>query len=413
MRQPDHLALNRERIILASENEEGFYSDFLILSNVKNTNMDKTGLFIFCMLARLCGVHAQEAVDVTDQTLKIGGMKEEILYFGFAEGDNIIFNFDEIDKKELKEVEIAEYPDNSRFSDYKTKKIQDKSIAVSRTGVYVFRFKNSAISGRICRIRIQRIPAGEHTKNFNSMVSWKTRQDTSWNTYTKEVIAGYDTVYLQKTRRELISIDTTLTPLCDKSIRVHSETAIGKQQTSYATIQLPQNTYFPHALLPYKSTEVLAWSYWLGVGQKAAADYEKANKALISGIKIIGTLSGYGALAALASTGVSFFTATTLGDNVRYQFKAQQNGQFQTIDYGNVVSASGRNDRIRQGQVLIELYNDNFKDGIDVNLKVIVLQVNKTWDDVPYTQQKVSARLEKQLFRDPVIKTYHVPVTGS
>lgn len=355
-------------------------------------------------------VHGQELLDVTEQTVKIGGFKEEELYFGFAAGDKIVFSFQETDNKEMKEIEIVEYPDHSKFSDYKTKKIENKTIHVSKTGVYIFRFKNSAIGGRICKIRIQRIPASEETKSFSSTVTWETRQETTYNTYTKDVIVGYDTTYIQKTKKELIKIDTIFTPLFNKTLRVHSETAIGKEQYTYAVAELPKNTYYPNQFNPYKSTEVVCWTYWLGVGQKTAAEYEKVNQNLSSGIMAIGELTGYGALAAFAATGISIFSNTNIGDNVHYKFYGIQNGQEITFDHGNVVTASGRNEKVKQGSFSIQLFNDNFRDGIDVTLKMIAMQVTKIWEDIQYTEQKVTPRYQKQTFSDPVIKTSTVPV---
>src|SRR5258706_2455963 len=100
---------------------------------------------------------SQTPVDVTDQTIKIAGTRSEEIYLGFAAGDKIIFNFTETGGKELKEIEISEYPDNSKFSDFKTSKIENKTIAVLKQSVYIFRFKNGALGGRICKIHIQRI----------------------------------------------------------------------------------------------------------------------------------------------------------------------------------------------------------------------------------------------------------------
>ena len=78
--------------------------------------------------------------------IKRSRFKEEELMFGFAQGDKIVFSFQETGKKELKEVEILEYPRNSKFSDFKTTK-SEKTISVTKKGVYVFRFKNAALSG--------------------------------------------------------------------------------------------------------------------------------------------------------------------------------------------------------------------------------------------------------------------------
>jgi hypothetical protein len=334
-------------------------------------------LLLASLFIAVTSTHVQESIDVTEQTIKIGGFKEEELLFGFATGDKIIFSFEEINKKELKEVEILEYPGNSKFSDYKTKKVE-KTFAVSKQGVYVFRFKNSALGGRICRIKIQRVPATPATAHFNSTVTWVNKQDTTWNTYTKDVVVGYDSVYVQKTKKVLVRTDTVVTALFDKVLRVHSETAIGKTQYTYVTVELPANTALPSQFNPYRSTEVIAWSYWLGVGQKSKEEYDRANNRLASGVKVLGALSGYGALAMLAATGISMFGTPAVGDNVRYRFYGIVNGKEINIDYGNVISASARNEKITQGSFAIELYNDNFRDGIDVNLKIVALQVGKT-----------------------------------
>lgn len=210
----------------------------MILSNLASNSISlyRTMKVVFAIILfhSFCFIcQAQDILDITDQTLKIGGNKEEELYFAFAEGDRIVFNFQEIDKKELTEIEILEYPSNSKFSDFKTNKIDGKTIVVPRNGVYIFRFKNSAITGRICKIKIQRIPGSDASKNFNTAVKWITKQDTVWNSYTKDVIISYDTSYVQKTKKELVKVDTIVTQLLDKVIRVHSETAAGKTQYPY------------------------------------------------------------------------------------------------------------------------------------------------------------------------------------
>ena len=39
---------------------------------------------------------AQAPIDVTEQTIKIGALDEVELLYGFAQGDQIVFNFNEI-----------------------------------------------------------------------------------------------------------------------------------------------------------------------------------------------------------------------------------------------------------------------------------------------------------------------------
>jgi hypothetical protein len=371
--------------------------------------MKKITLNLFIIFATL-NIYSQELVDVCEKTIKVTALSEEVFYYGFAEGDKIVFSLEEINGKDIKEVEIMEYPGSSKFSDFKTTKIDNKQIQVIKKNVYKFRIYNSSLGGRICKIKVQRIPSSEKTKNFNTTINWIEKQETTYNTYTKDVTVGYETKYETKVKKELVKVDTLFTQLFDKNLRVHSEMAIGKTQHTYATVELPINSYFPNQLNPYKTTEVVSWSYWLGVGQKSKEDYDNANKKIISGISAIGTLTGYGALATLAATGVSMFANTNIGDNVNFKFYGIQNGKEVIIDYGNVVSASGRNNKITQGAFSVQLYNDNFKDGIDVNLIVVVMQIQKTWQDKQYQEKIEIPKIEKQIFKEPIITTVSVPV---
>jgi len=86
---------------------------------------------------------SQQTVDVAELTLKIGANSTEELFYGFAAGDQLLFSFEEINGKELKEIEIVGYPETVKYRDYSISKLETKSIRVNATGVYIFRFKNS------------------------------------------------------------------------------------------------------------------------------------------------------------------------------------------------------------------------------------------------------------------------------
>src|SRR5215510_10039457 len=83
-------------------------------------------------------LYGQKPVTVVESTVKLGPFKEEVFYYGFAAGDKLIFNFEEANKKEVKEVEIMEMPSSSKFMDYKTKKIENKTLDILNTGIYKF-----------------------------------------------------------------------------------------------------------------------------------------------------------------------------------------------------------------------------------------------------------------------------------
>lgn len=375
--------------------------------------MKKMTFTLLTCLTILSAFGQQQPIDVAELTIKIGSMGSEELFYGFAEGDQIIFNFEELKGKELKEVEIIELPSSSKFMDYKTTKIENKKILVNQKGVYQFKFNNSALAGRICKVKIQRIPKSDEFISFNTNWEWKTLYDTTYVPYTQDSLVGYDTSYVNKTKKELIKIDTLVTELFNKTERVHSETAIGKTQYAYLNVNLPTNTHTPNKINPYQSTEVISWSYWLGVGQKAVEEYEKANSKLSGGISAIGALTGYGALASLAVTGVSMFTTPSVGDNVQYKFITVQNGVNNTFDFGNGISASGRNTNLLQGGFTIQLFNDNFRDGIDVTVKLACVQIRKTWEDKQYTEQVVKPRYVTLNKKRMVVNTRKIRVNAN
>ena len=97
--------------------------------------------------------------------MKVGIKGEEAVYYGFAEGDQIIFSFEEANGKEMKEIEIVEMPATSRFIDVKTSKIENKTINVPRTAIYKFRFANSALLPRSVNSRSNEFLTALRQKN--------------------------------------------------------------------------------------------------------------------------------------------------------------------------------------------------------------------------------------------------------
>ena len=91
----------------------------------------KKYFLIFIFSVAFSTAFAQNPVPVFESTLKVGGLGEEKLYYGFAEGDQLIFDFEEVNGKEMKEIEIAEYQAGSKFMDYKSKRIENKTIPIN------------------------------------------------------------------------------------------------------------------------------------------------------------------------------------------------------------------------------------------------------------------------------------------
>lgn len=377
--------------------------------------MKKNLSILFGLFLTATTAFGQQVIDVTDQTIRLGGNKEEELFYGFAEGDKIIFSFEEANNKELKEVEIVEYPNNSRFSDYKTKKIENKTITVNKIGVYIFRFKNSAISGRVCKIKIQRIPANESFNNFNTTVTWETRQETTYNNYTKDVIVGYDTTYIQKTKKELVKTELSEDMIMDKNERVHSINNLDYKNYKTVQVTLPQNE-----ISTYKTKKIISWAYWIGVGKESSEAWAKNVKTVSNVASGALTIMGGGPLAGIAVGAVTNLAMPTTGEDVAYWFIPDyQNAQlflanqtFNQFDKGKGVAAFGKNSNRTQGVFYIGLLNDNQFQGIDANVKISVIWETNYYEDKQYTEMKVTPRYEKKQFSDPIIKTFKVPVTG-
>lgn len=357
---------------------------------------------------------AQEPIDVTDQTIKIGGTRSEEIMLGFAPGDKIVFNFTEINGKDLKEVEVIEYPETSKFSDFKTSKIENKILSVLKQSVYIFRFKNTALGGRICKINIQRIPANDQTKTFNTTVSWVAKQDTTWNTFTKDILIGYDTTYVQSTKKELVKTERKEELIMDKPQRVHSTTNQNSNRTSLF-FTLPQNIISLN-----KTTKVIAWAYWVGVG-------DEANRAWQSNVKVMQSAITKGAayftttLGALAIGVVAELLTPKLGEDVYYAVTNQQNRdlflagqQYRIFDEGKGMAGYRKFDDpgMCQGTYFINMSNDNSFLGIDATVKVIAIVETNEYEDKAFTDMVVNPRYEKKLFKEPIVKSYSAPVAG-
>ncbi len=346
-------------------------------------------LFVFLFTAFVFQtVEAQQTIDVVESTLKISGLGDEYFYYGFCEGDQIVFNFEVVKGKNLKEVEIIALPSSSKFMDYKTKKIKNKTIQIDKTGIYKFKFSNSSISGRVCKFKIQRIPANESTKNFNTTVYRKTIRDTT---------------YYMENERYLAAIDTLVIPIITHKVeRVHSITATGKRNESTVIFSLPKNTVF--------------WSYYLGVGKSSEAIFQQAEQKAKKQKGMFNTAStlvdnfatidptGSVALASIALKGWAEFGVNDRADNIQYWFTDYNNAslflqdiQYSYFEGGNGPLSYKRMARPLVGDFYICMRNDNMIDGIDVHIRISAVTVKERWENRQVRKSKVNSWVELYL----------------
>jgi hypothetical protein len=352
--------------------------------------------------------YSPKVIDVTDQTIRLGGGKKEELMFGFAAGDKIIFNFEEADGKDVKEIEVIEYPTLSRFSDYKTSRVKNKEIIVTQQSVFIFRLKNSSLSKRICKVRIQRMPASPASENFNSSVSWVTKQDTVWTSYTTDVAIGYDTSYIPKTKRVLVKTELEEQVIADNLQRVPS---MKIENRASVVLAMPLNNRSP-----YRTSRVVSWVYWIGVG-------EEGNRAWQQNVRNVRSknMDYYSPLGAYANGGMPYLALPKSGQQVNFFVVDQANRDlfmqkqpFRYIDdgksYGNYrkfVTADQC-----QGTYYLCLENNSLLGYMDVHVKVAALIEKTYFEDQDYEEMMITPITEKQIKQQPYIRNTTLPVTG-
>lgn len=299
-----------------------------------------TILFLFSLTVFCC--FGQDTIDVVEKTIKISGISRETEYYGFAEGDRVIFSLTVENRKDLKDITISEYPNSVKFADHTTDKVQNKILNISRNSVYVFEYYNSNISGRTINVKIQRIPKSENTKFFNTNVKW---------------INKVDTVYSARENTYLVSSDTSIVEVIDSKVRVHSQTNLDNPNKTIVDFTIPTNT--------------VKWTYWIGVGTEGqqAFQQDQANFSR-SGAKIIGSINPLAGLA----FGLITMTHANVGENVKYYFlpswsdvqKFSAGQAFMQFKSGNVVTDFGlMNYASRENSKLyIGLMNDNLRQGM-------------------------------------------------
>jgi hypothetical protein len=322
---------------------------------------------------------SQTPVSVADNTVKIGAWSEQVFYYGFAEGDQVIFTMIETSGKDVKEVEIFEYPSSSIYTDYKTSRVDSKTIRINKTAVYKFRLKNSALGGRVCKIQIQRIPASGATKNFNTTVYWKTVSDSTYTTVEEKYVEKSDTVAVN---------------FLNQTVKVPGKQGVpvaSNNNRSIIEVALPENT--------------IAWAYYIGAGDEGKeAHYDGREKFISNAACGENKMQGYGAMAAMAITGKNYFDAVNNGNRIKYWFindynnalLFQQEKSFLQYKQGNVVNEASRMKQPLQGKTYLGFVNENTTE-LEVLVKATAVTVLSQYNTRTVQRLNVNTRQEPYL----------------
>jgi hypothetical protein len=367
---------------------------------------------LFALLL-VTGICFGQRMDVADLQLKVSpGATQELLY-GFAAGDRIIFTVEEISGKTLSEVTVLEYPDTYKYKEFEVKKEKNRDFNVINKSVYKFTFSNTTKEVRTCKVKIQRVPRSSDTKKFNTAVKWATVHDTLWNSFTKDVVVGYDTVFVQKSRKAVAFEKRYEEVVLDKNQRVDSKATLSTSKAS-VSFSLPANYTGKD-----ETKKVVAWAYWVGVGEESNEFWKQNRKMLVGAVQGATTMftSPLGGIAAGAVTNLIL---PSNGEDVEYALVNEQNSKlffqekaYKFFDSGKGVAGYKRftDNALLQGKYHVVLSNDNYVQPIDVNVKVSAIVEHIKYKNETYTDRTISPRYEKKIVREPQIQSKTVPVT--
>ncbi len=335
--------------------------------------MKKVCFFVF-VLALSCQLLAQNPISVIETTFKIKPNKVEEFYAGFAAGDQIVIEFSEVNGKEIKSFEVFENESAIRFSDYKVSSIEKKIISVKKKGVFAFKV-TAPSSGRVCSLKISRVPKSAATADFNTNWKWATVFDTTYVRYKVDSLVGYDTIVLSEPTRKIVSEKLQEEVLVDNIVEVNSIGIINHDNPrTYLTVSLPKNR-----ATATETSEVVSWAYWIGVGENSNSFWSKNKEMITQTVK--GVVEMFSPLGALAAGAVSTLVIPddSQTDNVVYEISSNakdrdafmKNKSRHRVCGSNGSGGYGKftNERYLQGTYYICLYNDNRHDKIRVNVK--------------------------------------------
>lgn len=368
--------------------------------------------FFLLLFLTLNGVALAQKITVAEVQLKLNGNKSEELMYGFAAGDRVILTM-KAGGASLGEVSVLQYPDVLK---YKGQNIDEekREFTVTTKGVYVFRFNNTTKGKRTLNITLQRVPKDGATKNFNTAVKWASVPDTTWTVVGRDMVMGYDSLRVQKTRKVVASEQKYEEIVIDKSQRVNARTSFSDTRT-FVDFDLPVNV-----VTKDESKKVVAWAYWVGVGEESN-EFWKQNRKMIVGAVQGATTYFTTPLGGIAAGALTNLMMPVNGEDVEYGLtNAQGKGLFiqqkpyQPFDNGKGVAAYKRftDAKMQQGKFYVVMANDNLVQPIDVNVKVSAIIEHIKYKDERYTDYEVKPRYEKMMAKEAQITLVKTPVTS-
>jgi hypothetical protein len=301
----------------------------------------------------------QSPVDIVEKSIKVAAMATTTEYYGFAEGDKVIFNFSVEKGKDFKDVTISEYPNNVKFADHNIEKIENKAINIPRKGIYKFEYYNAYFLPRTINIKIQRVPKDETTKSFNTNIKW---------------VEGVDTTYMDQQESFALIADTSFEEVMNSKIKVNAQTIKDTLNKTIIDFVLPANT--------------IKWTWWIGIGEPGLQAFENDRRKMEEIVKVPKSTNPLAGLA----LGLIPMTRITTGGSIHYYFISSEEEtlnfnkglSFKFFKQGAAVADFGLMNYVNKlpQKYYLGIRNDNIVQGADVNVKILAAVVNTSYKPV-------------------------------
>ena len=311
-------------------------------------------LLLLSLLLLSALVSAQiKPIELVETNFMVRNNNSETYYFGLAEGDKINFTAGAANGSSIREIEFLEYPNTTLFGQNNVSQIEDKTIEITHTGIYFFRFHQSGfLAGkRYCNLKATRLPASEKTVAFNSVVYWEEKIDS--------VFYFEEEKYLQR-------CDTNVTEVLNQSIKLKRK---GKSNRVSILFSLPLRTQ--------------NWSYYIGSGKEAVSSYNNAERQMIFNYPYV---KKYGLMTGIAFNSAISFISPINCIPVSYTFFSKQEDQqafmngetnLSMIKKTSCLNFESRSDSIF-GTQYIGIFNES-KKRLDVIVKITAVWIDQIW----------------------------------
>jgi hypothetical protein len=410
----------------------------------------------------LCPLIAQDTIDVADLTFKLAEQTDsthEVKYpreesqtfeYAFAEGDQIVFNFEELTGRDIDRIEIKEYEASSKFYAIDTKGITNKIIKVPKTAVYSFNFFSSKavvyfveqiksytekrlfkktkivekvekqyyyITQRLCRIKIQRIPSSKDLVHFNTSPRWKYLYDTAYCDKKDSIVVGYTSVNVQKFRKITLPTQTDFVILVDKFEKIKAIKGKEAEHTVSVNFRLPENEQRMSHIHKTQKTKVVSWAYSIAIGGESNWYKDAERKVDIFNLNTYHELiqqikaSNCKAVGYLAYQNDSTYTQDNSFANVpkvSYSLSTNNLNRVLYRDYVFVGTAKQRTDCLKTGYEL-SFKNMSISD-VTIDVKVVAIVETTGFQEEPYMEVQQIPIKQERITQKPVIKTNKIPV---